>query len=141
MGGYEAPSKEREPDFEIVRRLADFFGVTPLNVPLSETTNGQVILLKELIAVSAVAYNKGRARRKEVCPMELKYTVILEVEEDGHYIATVPALKGCHSFGCTREEALQRVREAIELYLECLAEACRTTVRKSPDRGYAEGIG
>lgn len=28
IGGYEAPSKEREPDFEIVRRLADFFGVT-----------------------------------------------------------------------------------------------------------------
>ncbi|HHY99221.1 MAG TPA: type II toxin-antitoxin system HicB family antitoxin [Firmicutes bacterium] len=54
--------------------------------------------------------------------MELKYTVILEVDEDGHYIAAVPALKGCHSFGRTREEALQRVREAIELYLECLAE-------------------
>jgi len=28
IGGYEAPSKEREPDFEIVRLLADFFGVT-----------------------------------------------------------------------------------------------------------------
>ncbi|NPV80686.1 MAG: type II toxin-antitoxin system HicB family antitoxin [Firmicutes bacterium] len=53
---------------------------------------------------------------------ELKYTVILEADENGCYIATVPALKGCHSFGRTREEALQRVREAIQLYLECLAE-------------------
>ncbi|HHY32363.1 MAG TPA: helix-turn-helix domain-containing protein [Firmicutes bacterium] len=28
IAGYEAPSKEREPDFALVRRLADFFGVS-----------------------------------------------------------------------------------------------------------------
>ncbi len=28
IGGYEAPSKQREPDFQLVRRLADFFGVS-----------------------------------------------------------------------------------------------------------------
>lgn len=54
--------------------------------------------------------------------MDVKYTIILEKDENGAYIADVPALKGCHSFGKTREEAINRVQEAIELYLECLFE-------------------
>jgi predicted RNase H-like HicB family nuclease len=33
-------------------------------------------------------------------------------------VAHVPALKGCWSQGKTREEALQNIREAIDLYLE-----------------------
>jgi predicted RNase H-like HicB family nuclease len=50
------------------------------------------------------------------------YTVILEQEEDGGYVVTVPALPGCVTQGDTRDEALGNVREAIELYVEdCLA--------------------
>lgn len=48
--------------------------------------------------------------------MNLK--VIIEEGEDGFYVASVPALKGCWSQGKTRDEALKNVREAIELYLE-----------------------
>ncbi|MGD9560764.1 MAG: type II toxin-antitoxin system HicB family antitoxin [Pyrinomonadaceae bacterium] len=48
--------------------------------------------------------------------MNLK--VVVEKGEDGYYVASVPALKGCWSQGETREEALNNVREAIELYLE-----------------------
>ncbi|MDE2180303.1 MAG: type II toxin-antitoxin system HicB family antitoxin [candidate division NC10 bacterium] len=44
--------------------------------------------------------------------------VIVELGEDGQYVAHCPALKSCWSQGKTREEALQNVREAIELYLE-----------------------
>jgi predicted RNase H-like HicB family nuclease len=44
--------------------------------------------------------------------------VIVEPGEDGYYVAHVPALKGCWSQGKTREEALQNIREAIDLYLE-----------------------
>jgi predicted RNase H-like HicB family nuclease len=44
--------------------------------------------------------------------------VILEIGEDGQYVAHCPALKSCWSQGKTREEALQNIREAIELYLE-----------------------
>lgn len=50
----------------------------------------------------------------------MKYTVILERDEDGVYIATVPVLPGCVSDGRSREEALKNVREAIELYIETL---------------------
>jgi predicted RNase H-like HicB family nuclease len=44
--------------------------------------------------------------------------VILEPSDEGGYTATVPALPGCISEGNTREEALENIREAIELYLE-----------------------
>ncbi|HMU33298.1 MAG TPA: type II toxin-antitoxin system HicB family antitoxin [Pyrinomonadaceae bacterium] len=44
--------------------------------------------------------------------------VIVEIGEDGFYVARVPALKGCWSQGKTREQALVNIREAIDLYLE-----------------------
>ena len=50
----------------------------------------------------------------------MHYTVILEREDDGGYHAFVPALKGCHTQGDTLDEAIENVREAIELYLESL---------------------
>ena len=44
--------------------------------------------------------------------------VILEPGEDGYFVAHVPSLKSCWSQGKTKEEALQNIREAIDLYLE-----------------------
>jgi predicted RNase H-like HicB family nuclease len=48
----------------------------------------------------------------------VRYTVVLEQEQDGGYVASVPALPGCVSQGDTREAALANIREAIELYLD-----------------------
>ncbi len=48
----------------------------------------------------------------------MKYTVILERESDGGYVATVPVLPGCVSQGDTRDDVLKNIREAIELYVE-----------------------
>lgn len=48
--------------------------------------------------------------------MNLK--VIVEKGRDGYYAAHCPALKSCWSQGRTKEEALENLREAIELYLE-----------------------
>lgn len=50
----------------------------------------------------------------------LKYRVLLEPEEEGGFVAEVPALPGCVSEGATRAEALENVKEAIEGYLESL---------------------
>jgi predicted RNase H-like HicB family nuclease len=50
----------------------------------------------------------------------VNYTVILEKESVGGYHAFCPALKGCHSEGETEAEALQNIREAVEVYLESL---------------------
>lgn len=44
--------------------------------------------------------------------------IVLETGDDGYVVAHVPALKSCWSQGKTREEALQNIREAIDLYLE-----------------------
>ncbi len=48
----------------------------------------------------------------------MKIKVIVESGEDGYFVARCPALKSCWSQGKTREEALNNVREAVELYLE-----------------------
>lgn len=47
--------------------------------------------------------------------MQLK--VMIERGEDGYFVAHCPTLKSCWSQGKTREEALQNIREAIDLYL------------------------
>lgn len=44
--------------------------------------------------------------------------VIVERGEDGYFVAHIPSLKGCWSQGKTKAEALQNIREAIDLYLE-----------------------
>ena len=44
--------------------------------------------------------------------------MVLEQEQDGGYVASVPTLPGCVSQGDTREAALANIREAIELYLD-----------------------
>ena len=50
----------------------------------------------------------------------MRYTVYLEVQDDGMAMAHVPALPGCVSQGRTREEAVRNISEAIALYLESL---------------------
>jgi predicted RNase H-like HicB family nuclease len=50
----------------------------------------------------------------------VKYRVLIEPDEDGVYVAEVPALPGCISQGRTQAEALQNVKEAIAGYLESL---------------------
>ena len=50
----------------------------------------------------------------------MKYRVLIEPDEDGVFVATVPALPGCISQGATRDEAVLNVREAIRAYLESL---------------------
>lgn len=42
----------------------------------------------------------------------------MEQDEKGYFVASVPAIPGCHSQGKTYEEALENIKEAIELCLE-----------------------
>ncbi|MCL5104354.1 MAG: type II toxin-antitoxin system HicB family antitoxin [Armatimonadetes bacterium] len=48
--------------------------------------------------------------------MELK--VVVKKGKSGHYVARVPALKGCWSQGATVEEAIANIKEAAALWLE-----------------------
>jgi len=44
--------------------------------------------------------------------------IIIEIDEDGYYIATCPLFKGCHSYGETIDKALENIKEVIEICLE-----------------------
>jgi predicted RNase H-like HicB family nuclease len=44
-----------------------------------------------------------------------RFTVLIEKDEDGFYVATVPALKSCYTQAKTMEELIPRVKEVIEL--------------------------
>ena len=50
--------------------------------------------------------------------MSVKFSVLVERDEDGYYIASVPELQGCHTQARTLDELTSRVKEAIQLYLE-----------------------
>ena len=51
---------------------------------------------------------------------DFRFRVLIVQDEDGIFVAEVPALPGCISQGSTRQEALANAREAIELYIESL---------------------
>jgi predicted RNase H-like HicB family nuclease len=48
----------------------------------------------------------------------MKFKVVITEGEDGWYVVEVPSLPGCISQGKTKKEALENIKEAIELYLE-----------------------
>ncbi len=50
--------------------------------------------------------------------MKRDFNVIIEKDEDGFYIASVPALKGCHTQAKSLVVLMERIKEAIELCLE-----------------------
>ena len=47
-----------------------------------------------------------------------KFRVIIEQDEDGVLVATVPELKGCHTQAKTLDALMERTKEAIALYLD-----------------------
>lgn len=51
-----------------------------------------------------------------------EFDVVLLEDETGGYVALVPALPGCHTQGDTIAEVMENVKEAIDLYVETLAE-------------------
>ena len=50
--------------------------------------------------------------------MVLEFDVVIERDEDGYYVASVPALRGCHTQAKSLDALMRRIREAIELCLE-----------------------
>jgi len=47
----------------------------------------------------------------------MKYRVLIEEDEDGIFIASVPELPGCISQGKTRDEAINNIKDAVHGYL------------------------
>jgi predicted RNase H-like HicB family nuclease len=47
-----------------------------------------------------------------------EFSVIVERDEEGYYVASVPALPGCHTQARSLDKLIERIREAIELCLD-----------------------
>lgn len=54
--------------------------------------------------------------------MKRELNVLVERDRDGFYVASVPALKGCHTQARSLDELMERIREAAELCLEVQGE-------------------
>ncbi len=50
--------------------------------------------------------------------MKREFDVLIERDSEGYYVATVPALRGCHTQARSLDQLMDRVREAIQLCLE-----------------------
>ncbi len=50
--------------------------------------------------------------------MNREFSVVIEKDEDGYFVASVPALRGCHTQAKSLDVLMKRVKEAIELCLE-----------------------
>jgi predicted RNase H-like HicB family nuclease len=50
--------------------------------------------------------------------MTRQFDVVVERDAEGYYVASVPALPGCHTQAKSLDELMARVREAIELCLQ-----------------------
>jgi len=47
-----------------------------------------------------------------------EFNVVIEKDEDGFFVASVPALRGCHTQAKSLDVLMKRIKEAIELCLE-----------------------
>jgi predicted RNase H-like HicB family nuclease len=50
--------------------------------------------------------------------MKMEFSVVIEKDEDGYFVASVPSLRGCHTQAKSLDVLMKRIREAIALCLE-----------------------
>ncbi|HQG30771.1 MAG TPA: type II toxin-antitoxin system HicB family antitoxin [Deltaproteobacteria bacterium] len=50
--------------------------------------------------------------------MMREFSVVIEKDEDGYFVASVPSLRGCHTQAKSLDVLMKRIKEAIELCLE-----------------------
>ena len=58
--------------------------------------------------------------------MKKEFNIVIEQDEDGYYIASVPELSGCHTQAKSLDELHERIVEAIQLYIEVDKEKLET---------------
>jgi predicted RNase H-like HicB family nuclease len=50
--------------------------------------------------------------------MQLQFDVVIERDEEGNYVTSVPQLPGCHTQARSLDALMERIREAVELCVE-----------------------
>ena len=65
----------------------------------------------------AGTHNREYNYYRRLC-MTRQFDVVVEKDSEGYFVATVPALPGCHTQAKSLDELMSRIKEAIELCLE-----------------------
>ncbi|MGC9354358.1 MAG: type II toxin-antitoxin system HicB family antitoxin [Mariniphaga sp.] len=65
----------------------------------------------------------------------LHLPIVVEQDEDDFYIVSCPVFKGCHSYGKTIDEALENIREVVEM---CIDEEKEKTIKMNRFVGFRE---
>ena len=60
--------------------------------------------------------------------MKREFNIVIEQDEDGYYIGSVPELPGCHTQAKSLDELQNRIKEAIELYLEVEKNSLKSSI-------------
>jgi predicted RNase H-like HicB family nuclease len=55
---------------------------------------------------------------RRITEMNREFSVVIEKDADGYFVASVPVLRGCHTQARSLDVLMERVKEAIELCLE-----------------------
>jgi predicted RNase H-like HicB family nuclease len=46
------------------------------------------------------------------------YRAVFELDESGAWIVRIPAIRGCHTYGRTLDQARRRIREGLSLWID-----------------------
>ena len=79
---------------------------------IGNSRNETAIQCQRSLHVSMLVLRLARAMKKV-----RKFTVVIERDEEGHYVAIVPTLRGCHTQAKTLDTLMKRAREAIAVCL------------------------
>ena len=60
--------------------------------------------------------------------MTKEFNVVIEKDEDGFFVASVPAFRGCHTQAKSLDVLMKRIKEAIELCIEVEDPVCNQFV-------------
>jgi len=69
-----------------------------------------------------IAVYRGNHKFLDLKNMTKQFDVIIEKDSEGNFVASVPALRGCHTQAKSLDVLMERIREAIELCLEVYGE-------------------
>lgn len=64
---------------------------------------------------------------------EYDFQIVIEQDEDGIYVASVPVLQGCYTQGGTFEEALENIKDVIEMCIEEMREEGKEIPSQYPE--------
>ena len=55
---------------------------------------------------------------KHLIPKTMRLPILVEQDESGNYIVSCPVFKACHTYGKTIDEALENIKDVIQLCVE-----------------------